>query len=237
MVQKEGFYKAPFKEQMDYFWSKKAVPQESLKDLEDNYHDYSFSVAGLTRADLLEDLRFLVGKAIEDGEGYDDFLKKFNRAIMRKGWKPTPDPESREYARRVQTIIDTNQRQSHRAGRYQQQEALSPKSPFRFRYWVHRDSPNFRKAHKALHMKALEVNDPFWKKCLPACAWGCRCDSFLATEQMLGQRGIEILKKAPDAESIADPEFMHIPGSKGREKVIKEATKKVAPDLRRTIGE
>lgn len=237
MAQEKKFYRQPFKEQVDYFWSKKAVPQESLKGLEEDYHDYSFSVAGLTRADLLEDLRFIVGKAIENGEGYDDFLRKFNRAIMRKGWKPAPDPDSPEYARRVFNIIDTNQRQSHRAGRYQQQEVLSSKSPFRFRYWVHRDSPNFRKAHKDLHMKALEIGDPFWKKCLPSCAWGCRCDSYLATEQMLRQRGIEILKNAPNVEAIADPEFMHIPCSaKARAQVIKEGTKKLAPDLKRTLG-
>ena len=176
-----------------------------------------------------------MGKAIENGEDYDAFTKKFTKLIGNKGWRPTPDPASPQYAKRVYTIIDTNQRQSHRAGRYQQAQELGSKSPFKFRYWVHRDSPNFRKSHKALHMKALEVNDPFWDKCLPACAWGCRCDSYLATESMLGQRGISILSKAPNPEAIADPEFMHIPGSKARNAALKQARSNLSPDLNKTF--
>jgi Phage Mu protein F like protein len=236
MALQKKFYRQPFKEQVDYFWKKKAVPQEATKKLDKDYHDYSFSVAGLTRADLLEDLRFLVGKAIENGEDYDVFARKFDRLIGRRGWRPNPDPGSPKYAQRVYTIIDTNQRQSHRAGRYQQSQELGSKSPFRFRYWVHRDSPNFRETHKALHMKALEANDPFWDKCLPSCAWGCRCDSYLATESVLKQRGIEILAKAPDPRTIADPEFMHVPGSKkARDGAIAEGRGRLPEDLKDTF--
>lgn len=236
MAIQKKIYRQPFKEQVEYFWKKKAVPQATFNKLDEDYHDYSFSVAGLTRADLLEDLRFLVGKAIENGEDYDVFTKKFNRLIGRKGWRPNPKPDSPKYAQRVRTIIDTNQRQSHRAGRHQQSKELGSKSPFRFRVWIHRDSPDFRETHKALHMKALEKDDPFWGTCLPSCGWGCRCDSYLATESMLKQRGVEILGKAPDPKTIADPEFMYVPGSKkSRDVAIAEGRNRLSDDLKGTF--
>lgn len=226
----------PFQEQVDYFSRKIPTPVESYQGLPEDYHDFSFSIAGLTRADLLKDAKWLIEKAIRDGDTFETFQKQFDRLIGRRGWRPTPDPESPEYSRRLYTILDTNRRQSYRAGRYQQGQALDERSPLRFRYWVHRDSPNFRKAHKALHMTALERDDPFWDKCLPACAWGCRCDSYLATEKRLNQLGARILSKAPDPETIADPDFAHIPGSvKSREKVIEAGRKDLPEELRETF--
>lgn len=232
----KNFFTQPFKEQVDFFKKKRSVSQSTFEGLSEDYHDYSFSVAGLTRADLLEDLRLLVQKAIEDGDDPNMFKKKFNKLISRRGWRPTPSPDSPEYARRVRTIFETNHRQSDRAGRYQQRKDIPAKSALRFMYWVHRDSPDFRPTHKALHMKALERDDPFWDTCTPSCAWGCKCGSFLITEAGAKARGIEILKKAPDPKAIADPEFRRIPGTKAaRDAVIKKGKAKLPRDLKETV--
>ena len=209
---KRNFFKQPFKEQIEYFKKKTPVPQASFKDLPEGYHDFSFSVAGLTRADLLHDLQLLVQKHIEEGESLEDFQKKFDRLIGRRGWRPTPEAESKEYARRVRTIIETNQRQSYRAGRYEQVEKLSPRSPNNFIVWIHGDSPDYRPRHKELHMKALPKDHPFWKTCLPPCGYGCKCRFSVLPESLLEQRGYEILKDIPDPEEIADPSCRRIPG-------------------------
>lgn len=237
MPPRKNLFFQPFQEQIGYFSKKVPNPQAVYKGLAEDYHDYSFSIAGLTRADLLADAKWLMEKAIKEGDSFETFQKQFDRLIGRKGWRPTPDPESKDYSRRLYTIFDTNKRQSHRAGRYQQAQVLDEKSPLRFRYWVHRDSPNFRKNHKALHMAALEKDDPFWDKCLPSCGWGCWCDSFLATEKRLNQLGARILSKAPDPETIADPDFMYIPGSaKSRAVAIESGKKRLPKELSDTVN-
>lgn len=232
---KRNFFFQPFQEQLDYFSNKVPNPQTTYKNLSEDYHDYSFSVAGLTRADLLNDVKWLIEESMKNGTDFEVFKRQFNRLVGRRGWRPTDSPDSPEYSRRLYTIYDTNKRQSHRAGRYQQAQQLSPKSPLRFRVWIHRDSPDFRPAHKALHLKALEKDDPFWNKCLPSCAWGCRCDSYLVTEARLNQLGGSILSKAPDPETIADPEFMRIPGSGARKQAIEDGKKRLPKDLRDTV--
>ncbi len=64
---KYDYLNQPFDKQLEYFRQKQAIPAETIKGIQAEYHDWAFSVSGLTRADLVRDLMWLVDRAIEEG--------------------------------------------------------------------------------------------------------------------------------------------------------------------------
>ncbi|WP_099066503.1 phage minor head protein [Nostoc linckia] len=181
----------PFKEAIAYFRKKVIIPTQRWDEFTAQNHDFAFTVAGLTKADLLEDVRWLVDKAISEGNDYETFKSQFRRLIGRKGWHPND--------KRIYTILDTNSRRAYAAGRYEQ--ATNPDMLQRRPYWVwkHRDSVVPRPNHLALDNKAIAANHPFWKVALPSCfppetmvatptGWR-RIDSFSTGDLVIGGSG------------------------------------------------
>ena len=220
------WFKQKFEEQLLYFRRKLIIPTLTWKDFDAEQHDVAFTIAGLTRGDLLEDARYLVDKAIDEGNDIETFKRQFKRLIGRKGWKAN---DSRLY-----TILDTNSRRSYAAGRYQQ--AMSP-TVMRTRpylVWIHRDSVVPRENHLALNNKAIPSNHKFWKVAFPTCAYGCRCTAFTANERMLNRMGATILNNPPDPYTIAEKGFQRSAGSmpeKERQEIVENTLARFSPAI------
>lgn len=196
---KPEWFKLPFQEAIDYFRKKIAIPVESYKKLDDSYHEWAFSIAGVTKADVLNDAKWLVDKAISDGTGFDNFKAQWARLIGRKGWALGEN--------RLQTIYDTNLRSAFGQGRATQM--LDPEVQKRrpLLLWRWRDSVHPRPTHKALNNKAIPADHEFWDKTSLPAGYGCRCSCFAVSEEYCKRNGIEILKNPPDPETIAEPGF------------------------------
>lgn len=169
----------PFQEQVDFFRAKLNLPSEAWDDIWQAAHDRAFVVAGATKADLLDDLRQAVDKAIGQGTSLETFRKDFRAIVGKHGWQGwTGDGTPGGFAWRTRVIYETNLRSSYAAGRWAQlnDPGLQKLMPF-WRY-VHSErvlSP--RPQHKAWGDSRLTLrhDHPFWKTHFPPNGWGCRC--------------------------------------------------------------
>ena len=79
-------FNTPFAEQLAFFRAKLNLPTERWDDIKRAAHDRAFIVAGAGKADLLNDLKRAVDKAIEKGTGLDEFRRDFKQIVFNRGW-------------------------------------------------------------------------------------------------------------------------------------------------------
>lgn len=203
----DALFKAPFAEQLDYFRGKLNLPTERWDDVLGAAHDRAFIVAGAMQADLLDDLRGAVDRAIADGTGLEAFRRDFAQIVQRAGWDYTGG-----FDWRTRVIYQTNLRASYAAGRWAQlnDPALLKARPY-WRY-VHSDSVQHpRPLHLAWNGLVLRHDDAWWQTHFPPNGWGCQCRVVAATE---GQYQAAKKNRAPD-----DGTWTHI-DSRGVEHTI-----------------
>lgn len=175
----EGVIHLPFAEQIAFFRRKLNVPTERWDDLWQAAHDRAFVVAGAAKADLLEDLRGAVDKAVSQGTTLAELRRDFRAIVQRQGWTGwTGEGSARGEAWRTRTIYETNLRTSYAAGRYAQ--LTDPELLARRPYWryVHSDTVlRPRPLHKRWGDMRLTLrhDHPFWATHFPPNGWGCRC--------------------------------------------------------------
>ena len=167
-----------FQEQIDFFRKKLNLPTETWQDIQRAAHDRAFVVAGVTKADLLFDLRRAVDQAVQGGS-IGEFRKQFDAIVAKHGWTGwTGQGSAAGEAWRTRVIYQTNVATSYAAGRRAQ--LLDPELLARRPYWryVHADGV----AHPRPHHKAwgdakltLRHDDPFWDTHYPPNGWGCKC--------------------------------------------------------------
>ena len=105
----EDWINLNFSEAIEYFRNKDPKPDPGMiQRLRADYHDTSFVVAGLAKADLVSGIHRLLLQAMEQGQDLDAFKAIFDQQMKDKGWRPG--------GARLQIIFDTNFRRSHAAG-------------------------------------------------------------------------------------------------------------------------
>jgi len=170
-------FRQPFQEQVNFFRGKLNLPTERWDDIKKSAHDRAFIVAGAAKADLLDDLRDAVDKAIADGESIGQFRARFADIVKRHGWQGwTGQGTKKGEAWRTRVIYQTNLRQSYNAGRYQQLN--DPDLVKRRPYWkyIHNDTVKHpRPLHVSWDGLVLHKDDPWWQTHFPANGWGCLC--------------------------------------------------------------
>jgi uncharacterized protein with gpF-like domain len=231
MPKRPEYLNLAFKQAINYFKRKQVFPSSRGTKYQEGMHKHAFMVQGLTKANLLEDIRWLLEKALEEGTSHEDFTRSFNRLVGRKGWQPGGD--------RVQKIFITNIRQAYRGGRYEQIQDVAAKVPGGGIMWMHRTPDpelggNPRPEHKELDGKVFPSNSPFWDKAFPQCAWGCRCGAVHLSPRQIQTLGKQI-EAPPDADSIADPGFRYAPindNTTERTQFFKDGLKQLSPSLR-----
>lgn len=234
MPKRPEYLDLPFKEAIAYFKDKVPFPTQRGQKVPEGFHDHAFTVTGLTKGNLLEDIKWLLERAMQDGQGLDDFTRQFDRLVGRKGWQPGD--------RRIQTIFDTNVRRSYAAGRREQM--LDPDIAERRPgwMWIHRtpdpeQGGTPRPHHKALNRKVFRNTEPFWNKAFPQCAWGCRCGVMSLSEKQMKRMGVTY-ETPPDPNTIAEPGFRSAPGmtpKESRQQVLEDGLKGLSPSIRERV--
>jgi hypothetical protein len=170
-------FNTPFAEQLAFFRQKLNLPSEHWDDIERSAHDRGFIVAGAAKADLLDDLRRAVDKAIAEGKGIAEFRKDFKAAVKAHNWHGwTGEGTKAGEAWRTRVIYETNMATSYAAGRYRQltDPGFLTLRPF-WRY-KHADGVlNPRLQHVAWNGLTLPHDHPFWQSHFPPNGWGCHC--------------------------------------------------------------
>jgi hypothetical protein len=167
-----------FQEQIDFFRGKLNLPSEAWDSIQKAAHDRAFIVAGAQKADLLNDLRAAVDKAITGGS-IGQFRKDFAAAVTKSGWSGwTGEGSKAGVAWRTRVIYQTNTASSYAAGRWAQlkdPELLQVRPYWRY---IHNDSViHPRPLHQQWGQSNLTLphDHPFWQTHFPPNGWGCRC--------------------------------------------------------------
>lgn len=167
----------PFAEQLEFFRAKLNLPTERWDDIMRSAHDRAFVVAGAANADLLNDLRRAVDRAIEEGRGLGAFRKDFKEIVKKHGWTGwTGEGSKAGEAWRTRIIYQTNMAVSYAAGRWKQ---LTDPGLLAIRpYWryMHADGvAHPRPLHVSWHGMVLAHDHKFWLTHFPPNGWGCHC--------------------------------------------------------------
>ena len=179
-----------------------------------------FTVAKVTRLDLLQDIHSSLVAAQKGGVRFDDWMKDLKPKLQEKGWwgeKEIIDVRTGEVrtvrigSRRLKHIFKTNMRVAHSVQRYKKMRALTNAVYWRY---ISALKPTTRDDHGRLHGTILHRDDTFWQSHYPPNDHGCLCKVRAYSEKEITARGMTIDKQAPKA--IAHPDWAHDVGAGSR---------------------
>lgn len=205
---KVEFRNLPPAEAVSYFEGKGYRTTFGWADMMHEEHAAAFTVAKVSRLDLLADIRQAVDQAIREGWTKERFQRELTPTLVAKGWwgrQEMMDPrtgETREVQlgspRRLAIIYDTNLRTSHAAGRWEQIQRVKADRPY-LRYCAVLDRRT-RPAHRGWNGTVLPVDHGYWSTHYPPNGWRCRCFVVSVSQRELERRG-EVVSGSPVIEA------------------------------------
>lgn len=205
---KFDFYAEPTKV-VEYLRQKRPEVHFDYDEIMHGAHHRAFTVAKITKLDLLSDVQESLAYAAKNGLGFEEWKKSLLPTLAKKGWLgnvEVKDPKTGEIkqiyvgSRRLKNIYNTNMRVAYAVGAYE--EAMSSDAQF-LRYTAVLDSKT-RASHRALHGVILPKDHPFWDTHYPPNAWNCRCKARAYTKQELKSRGWSVTENIPSVEPHPD---------------------------------
>jgi SPP1 gp7 family putative phage head morphogenesis protein len=192
----------PFAEAQAYFRGKVVLPKGQFEELIREARDRAWTVSGIARLDLLQDVYTALDKAISQGTTAEQFRKDISGVLEAQGWT------GREHRWRVETIFRTNVLTAYSAGHHaQMKESGLP-------YWQYDavgDSAT-RPSHAAMDGKVFRADDPIWDTWYPPNGFNCRCTVRAMGETELRARGLQVENGEAFATVSPDKGFDHAPG-------------------------
>ena len=184
-----------------YLDSLGARPTTSWHDLLENARASAFTVAQMTKLDLLNDVFGTLKAALKDGMTAREFRKILEPELAKRGWtgkREVIDKKTGEVRKvgasvlaRLKLIFFQNMQQSYMAGRYRAQLANAESRPW-WMYVAVLDART-RPGHAALNGRVFRYDDPFWSKFYPPNGFYCRC-----TVRALDDDDLKRLGKKPE---------------------------------------
>ena len=205
---KFDFYAEPTKV-VEYLRQKRPEVHFDYDEIMHGAHHRAFTVAKITKLDLLSDVQESLAYAAKSGLGFEEWKKSLLPTLAKKGWLgnvDAKDPKTGEIkqiyvgSRRLKNIYNTNMRVAYAVGAYE--EAMNSDAEF-LRYTAVLDSKT-RASHRALHGVVLPKDHPFWDTHYPPNAWNCRCKARAYTKQELKSRGWSVTENIPSVEPHPD---------------------------------
>lgn len=190
----------PPEQAVAWFESKGYALGFKWQDVWEQAHARAFTVAGVMKLDVLQDIRGALDKALKDGSTMRDFNARLMPLLEAKGWLGKGylvDQDSGEIhgkrlnVRRLETIFRTNLQSAYMAGRWQalwEDRAARP-------VWTYSTvgDNRVRPKHKVLHGITLAATDPFWRYYFPPNGWKCRCRVRGLTPAQVKAQGLEVI--------------------------------------------
>ena len=196
---------------VDYLKNKQLTLTYNHYELLKQAHDKAFTVAKVTRMDLLNDIHKSLVDALQTGKNFEAWKKVIMPTLEKKGWWGTQEitnPKTGEIkkviigSRRLKTIYDTNMRVAYQKQRYEEMMKL-PLST----YWMYRSAllENTRASHRKLHGSVFHRDHEFWKENYPPNDWNCKCSVTAHSKKDIEKRGITPIEEK--IESIASQDW------------------------------
>jgi SPP1 gp7 family putative phage head morphogenesis protein len=189
----------PPEKAIEYFESKGYKIGFRWQDVEAQAHAKAFTVAGVMKVDVLQDVRQALSGALKNGTTFEDFKKQISPVLERKGWlgkgmivdDATGEIEGKRLTpRRLDTIFRTNMQSAYMAGRYATQLEQVDTHPY-WEYVAVLDSRT-RPAHRALSGAVYRYDDPFWQTFYPPNGYRCRCRVRTRTQSYVEKNDVPV---------------------------------------------
>ena len=198
-----------FEEALAHFKKKIPMTEDQFRKLEARARQRAFTVAGITRLDILQDMLDELTQAIAEGRTAQDFKKNIRERMKDKGWQGlTPY--------RLDTIFRTNVQTAYQVGRYQQMTA--PEVVDSRPYWMY-DAVNdggTRPSHRAMDGMVWRYDDPIWDTWYPPNGFRCRCKVIALSPEAVARRGLKIAEgNLPETVDKGTGEILQMEPDKG----------------------
>ncbi|WOA52509.1 phage head morphogenesis protein [Dickeya solani] len=185
-------------EAIRYFESKGYTIGFNWHDVEARTHATAFTVAGILKQDVLEDIRGGLNQALTNGETLEQFRRRLTPILEQKGWLGTGLKADEDGVlegkkltpRRLKTIFETNMQAAYNAGRYEEQIANVAFRPYFQRIAVM--DAHTRPKHAALNGYTARADDPVWRFMYPPDGYHCRCRVRALSQPDVDARNITI---------------------------------------------
>jgi len=204
---------------IEYLRSKGYKLTFDYTEMQREAHHKAFTVAKVTRLDLLSDIHSSITYAMEKGTRFEDWKKQIIPTLEAKGWwgkKEIVDPKTGEVkeivigGRRLKTIFKTNTMVARATARYDQQM----RSGLEYLQYVGGLSEHPRMNHLAKNGIILPIGHVWWSINYPQNAWGCHCEARAWSRAQIERRGWKVYSGTP--ENIASPDWSYNPGAGNR---------------------
>lgn len=180
---------------VEYLQAKGLSITAGWRDMVPAAHAGSFTVAGVLKGEVLQDIRTALEDALASGQTYDQFLKALKPQLKAKGWWGIPhDPETGEVLQgramtphRLRTVYQTNMQSAYMAGRYKAQLENADQRPY-FKYVAILDSRT-RPRHRAMHGRIFRYDDAVWGVVYPPNGYNCRCRIVALSQEEFDSEG------------------------------------------------
>lgn len=160
------YKRVPFDRALQFLSDRVVLPSETWQEQMGDAQNWAFTIAGITKASLLQEIQARTTKAIADGDSFEDFRADFERIMVKSGMSPLAPW-------RMRLIMLQNMRHSYNAGRYREQ--TDPETMRRRPWAIYRhDHPiTPRLHHLALHGFTARISDPIWQTIYPVNGFNC----------------------------------------------------------------
>jgi len=216
----------PPKEAIEYLSKKYPELHFDYDEIVHEAHHRAFTVAKITKLDLLKDIQESIIEAKKSGESFESWKKGLVPILKKKGWwghvrvtNPKTGEEKEIFvgSRRLRTIFFTNTRVAYNVGRWKHQSRLDD-APY-LRYVSILDS-HTRPSHKSMNGVIRHRDDDFWATNYPPNGWNCRCRVQALSMDSIKSRKWEDKLKAP-VKNIASKDWAYDVRKGGIDKLIK----------------
>ncbi|WP_025377255.1 phage head morphogenesis protein [Yersinia hibernica] len=195
-------------EAIRYFESKGYTIGFNWHDVEARAHATAFTVAGILKQDVLEDVRHSLNDSLRNGTTFEQFKKQLIPVLEQKGWMGkglVADAdgvlEGKQLTpRRLKTIFQTNMQSAYNAGRYEEQLANAEFRPYWERVAVM--DRLTRPKHAALNGFTARYDDPVWQFMYPPDGYRCRCRVRARSEADISRYSITVQSSQDRIETV-----------------------------------
>lgn len=170
----------------------------------------AFTVAKVTRLDLLQDIKDALIKAQSEGSTVEQFKKDLKPIIESKGWSGRKEITLKDGTKstvnltpsRLETVYRTNLQSAYSAGRWQQIEEAKQTRPYlQFLAVVDESTSD---VCSSLNRKVFAVDDEIWNSIMPPLHHNCRSTVRSLSEKQLVREGLTPENIDPKTLDIQD---------------------------------
>jgi SPP1 gp7 family putative phage head morphogenesis protein len=192
-----GAFNLPPEKAVEFFRSKGYAIGFDYKEVWAEANAKAFTVAGVMKTEVLQNIRAELDKALANGSTFQEFKNELIPQLKKAGYYGTgqiTDPNTGEIvgkrlnARRLETIYRTNTASAYEAGRYQEQMANIDNRPYA--EYIGILDNRIRPRHRAMSGRIFRLDDPIWSIIWPPNGYRCRCTTRTYTESDIGRKNL-----------------------------------------------